>query len=82
MGYKNYVKIDTTQNQAIRLYLGDYAFAPNLAINADMKKHKKECRNDYISELADSSRIKLTYKTNVMWNMNINKKNWCGMLYR
>lgn len=57
-GYRNFLKIDTVQNRAIRLFLGVHNFAPNLAIQGDMGW--------------ESSRLRRKIEMLRLWNRFIN----------
>ena len=78
-GAKDYQKIDSIQNRAIRVYLGVHNYAANVAINGDMGWTTSQVRPQIVlrfwNRLVNMDENRLT-KAIFDWDRNICCKNW------
>ena len=81
-GSKQFGKIDTVQNRAIRVYLGVHAFAPNAAITADIGWTSSHIRRKIEMLRLWNRMVKLdnnrVTKQIFEWDYSLKRNNWCS----
>ncbi len=84
-GYKEYSKVETVQNRAVRFYLGVHNYAPNHVIRGDIGwvtpnvRHKVEILRMW-NRFVSMNNDRLT-KQVFLWDKQINKRNWSNDVF-